>query len=864
MWRRDALRRLLVAQFGSKDEDEILELLKAEQKLSETTLKAEPLLLEHIPAPGTGSAQITLLSLSNVTGANNLAPNQALPFAQTGITLIYGDNGSGKSGYARILKKACRARLVENILGNVFAAKPSKEPARASLELLVGDQKKSVAWEDGKASSAELARIAVFDNKCAAVYVDQENQVTFIPYNLDCFERLAALCDRLKNRLGAEQRTLQLAAATPVLALPEGTASHAFLNALATKTDKEVDDATSWSKKDDARLAELNTLVTDPEKRALALRQLHAQVKSTRDAIATAAPHLADAGVKALRAKKDALKKADEAAALAAAHAFAKEPLAGTGSSPWRELYEAAREFSEKEAYGGKPFPVVTNGARCVLCQQTLQNDAMERMKRFDQFIKANVTKKADDSRKIWTDAIGQFRAAVNALAPLAEALDKILQMENLAIRNTLVTYLADGIALREQIEKYVIGEEDGALGKVPAISIADVDAYLAAIIASAVATEVATKDESGIKLRKELAELEARKQLHANKAQVVKRADDLRIIAKLETAIKACGTTGISQKGTALLKEHVTGGLEAKLLAERKALGIATIPLRLSSRTDKGSPSHQLKLDQTTFNGNTSSVLSEGEHRALALASFLAEQRTIAGKAPIIVDDPVSSLDHDRRHRVAHRLVEEAATRQVIVFTHDLLFYTDATFIAAEKQIPLNRIAIGRGPNGYGCVDPDGDPWNAKMLGKRRQWLEQQHAKLKKLHTSGNGEEFQKEASFFYGRLRETWERLIEEGLFANVVVRYRRSVETKRLSEVAIDDATFSQVYHGMTAISEYTGHDTPAAAGVAWPDPDTMKGHLDDLIACMAAVDAASKVAKKHREKLEKAPQQKAASK
>ena len=48
---------------------------------------------------------------------NALAENQTLKFA-AGLTVVYGDNGAGKTGYIRILKQACRARGREQILGN--------------------------------------------------------------------------------------------------------------------------------------------------------------------------------------------------------------------------------------------------------------------------------------------------------------------------------------------------------------------------------------------------------------------------------------------------------------------------------------------------------------------------------------------------------------------------------------------------------------------------------------------------------------------------------------------------------------------------------------------------------------------------
>jgi hypothetical protein len=185
-----------------------------------------------------------------------------------------------------------------------------------------------------------------------------------------------------------------------------------------------------------------------------------------------------------------------------------------------------------------------------------------------------------------------------------------------------------------------------------------------------------------------------------------------------------------------------------------------------------------------------------------------------------------------------------------------------DVSVIAAEKGVPLTKIGVIRGPKGYGTVDPDGDPWAAKMVGKRCDWLDKQFKKLELLHKSGNTEEYEKEVRFFYDRARETWERLIEEKLFAQVVVRFRRGVETKRLRSAVVNNDLFSQIYNGMTAISEFTAHDKPAAAGGSLPEPSTIKIHLGELKTCIEAIEKEAKAVEKEREKLEKAPKPSAA--
>jgi AAA domain, putative AbiEii toxin, Type IV TA system len=78
--------------------------------------------------------------------------------------------------------------------------------------------------------------------------------------------------------------------------------------------------------------------------------------------------------------------------------------------------------------------------------------------------------------------------------------------------------------------------------------------------------------------------------------------------------------------------------------------------------------------------------VLSEGEQKVLAMADFLAEARLAGTTAPVLFDDPVSSLDHRRLKEVAERVVSLAETNQVIVFTHDI-FFTTTLLALSEKS---------------------------------------------------------------------------------------------------------------------------------------------------------------------------------
>ncbi len=112
-WQRDAARRLLLSEAGltTTDYDELYLLLKSEHGFSKPAeLNAQALSAAHLPAELADGETVNLKTLRELKNVNKIPQDQSLNFSEQGITVIYGGNGSGKSGYARVLKHACRAR----------------------------------------------------------------------------------------------------------------------------------------------------------------------------------------------------------------------------------------------------------------------------------------------------------------------------------------------------------------------------------------------------------------------------------------------------------------------------------------------------------------------------------------------------------------------------------------------------------------------------------------------------------------------------------------------------------------------------------------------------------------------------------
>jgi hypothetical protein len=104
-WQRDALRRLVMrGPLAATDIDELTTICCDE------VAQGAPLEQQHLKPANLSGHPISILRVVEPKGINALPADQTLEFAEKGLSVIYGDNGSGKSGYVRILKHACRTR----------------------------------------------------------------------------------------------------------------------------------------------------------------------------------------------------------------------------------------------------------------------------------------------------------------------------------------------------------------------------------------------------------------------------------------------------------------------------------------------------------------------------------------------------------------------------------------------------------------------------------------------------------------------------------------------------------------------------------------------------------------------------------
>jgi hypothetical protein len=107
------------------------------------------------------------------------------------------------------------------------------------------------------------------------------------------------------------------------------------------------------------------------------------------------------------------------------------------------------------------------------------------------------------------------------------------------------------------------------------------------------------------------------------------------------------------------------------------------------------------------------------------------------------------------------------------------------------------------------------------------------------KKYKAGDQAGYRLHARDLYNDPRMAWERGVEEVLLNEVVLRFRKGVETNRLKKVAVETEDVTAITAGMAKCSNYTGHDGAQEANIAPPSPDEIEADINALEAWRKSV-------------------------
>lgn len=728
-------------------------------------------------------SKLHINKITGVTGVNAIKSGASLVFGDKKLTVIYGSNGSGKTGFSRLLKQMCGSRAKDELLGNVFTSE--QLPATADIEISLNGNTKSFPWTLSGGALSSLRHVHVFDTRTAKMYMGK-NEATYEPSRMRFNSSLIAICDRVSAYLNQEKSTfISKLPRVPVALIT--TAPIQWVNTLQSTTKLEViEEKCQFSREfNDERISAESVLAEKDVVGRLAMitrgRLAHQRIKARLEDLKSA---LSDVAIQTLiTARYDAQKKRN-IAAKEAVNVFSNTALEGVGQSAWMALWKHAKEFSEQHAYPNNHFPCTENGSRCVLCQQVMGDDGRERMGHFQEYVRGKLETDAKTSENLRDEL-------TKKIPSLPTERDWLVIMNQLSISEDDARRYLTSLILRRQ--NFDVAENTSG------VNFFDWNPIDSAClnISNAFDVEEMTlkemqKDGRRDKLKSRVKELHAVQWLSQNKFSIFEERERLNKISVYDSAIKLTNTHALTKKNNELAKAELDAGYQERFSQELNELGGARLRVKLESKKQgKGKITFGLTLQGNVTALPAEKVLSEGESRIVALAAFLADITGSGQKAPFIFDDPISSLDQDFEERVATRLVRLAIERQVIIFTHRLSFLTlvesstkkirdQAKDEGLEPPVSVSVETLRKLGGSAGIVAKlslrDSKP--AKALARiKGEFLPQ----LRKHVDNGDVDAFEREAWQTCSEFRIILEKCVESVLLNEVLMRFRRDIQTK-----------------------------------------------------------------------------------
>lgn len=841
-WVQDAIRRIVEnGNFTESDVQEAVQLCKKEAGLeTDSKVVSEPVTTKHVPSEGDKSKPTIIVGMDGFINVNRIAKDSALKVAPGGLTVVYGDNGAGKSGYARVLKKSCRARgaHAEELLPNVYEF--VDHIPTATISYRSGDEAGSYLWQEDAETDDALSLVNIFDSSSARVHISDKNKLAYQPFGLDLMDKLATSMEAVADVLRVESDSLARTM-DPFQDFKGTTTSGRFIASLnANTTEEDVTQNTQYTEADIAALKKAEELLasvksSDPRKELLLMQSKKALLESLITHLDKVTSDLSGVQLTAQVVHRSRFKTTKEAAQKATTK-FDELPVEGAGGELWKSLWEAARNYSVGKAYPDKVFPNTDD--KCLLCHQDLGPEARERLQNFEAFVQESLQERLKEIEGETERRVRLYKSydVWDRTALALSYLDEHNEELSAEIRKYLSFYEVVGntclCALEQDISLVKMDKPDLPTHLVKG-QIEKIDEDIKGL-KKRIEGEVT---EATVQVQVD--ELKDKKLVSESKQRIEGQIERHKKIALYENSKKSASTRQVTLKSKSL-SAVVTDELQDLFLQEIKLLDVeGNIDVALEVvESAKGITYHQIKSpSQQVTRVPITAVLSEGEQRAVALAAFMTEvtfPEADTGSA-IVFDDPVSSLDLSRKKAIAHRLAKEAVRRQVIVFTHDLpfLYYLKKFGVLEGSTLTYNEIRSLKGLSTSGNIK-DGLPWIAMSHKDQVSHLNTLIDEATASFKAGEDEEYSNKVFKIYELLREAWETGVEEVLLDDSVERFDKGVHTQRLKSL-VDDVTEEDVKvvdHEMEVTCGPFVHKAPKTDPPTIPVPDKVREDIAKL--------------------------------
>lgn len=864
-WQRDLLRRIAegeildseslqgYADFVISEEcAKIKDWISAPSSPSEAQLV--PLQTSHLAKSDSEAEPVNLRSIVHVSGANRLAPGAELKFEGCGLNIVAGANGSGKSGYTRIIKQVAASRAPGSVLPDVYS-EPGGDPS-AVISFAAGELEESAfTWKaDSNSSQEELRRIRVFDSMSAQTHLEEPAEVAYVPPALQILSEYVGMLDRISGFV--DTKLTETTSKDPDLSDFNQGLGTQIIESLGKKSAiASLRSLSDLSTEEDERARKLPGLISNltqnsPAKlsaqaadRAQRLKMLRVQIERLAQGLGAESDNkMADL----LKGRETATKAVEDAAEMLDGD---QTMAPRTGNPTWQRLWTAACEHSFLSDDEGASM---ANLQICPLCQQSLEDEARGRFKKFESFV-------SNEAQQLLRQAEANLQAELDRLAgiviPQANAHAELIASYDEALAESVGSVLSQYLSAKDAlvaapkaqptVKSETTKPTDWTNLSSEARKILEQLKQLEEEETSKVEQLRGTDSsaDATMRLREELEDLSIRKKLFLQAPKLRSEHDRLVLLKALRKAKSACSTGGATKCNKALSEEYVDKVCR-QFKIEANKLGIDRVPVALIfNKASRGVNYIKVVLEHASETSVTD-VLSEGEQRMSAIAGFFADLTESGDRSVLVFDDPVSSLDQVFRRKVARRLLEESKLRQVLVFTHDITFVRElyeqreefsenSKLLGDSGPAPIHYLHINRTKDGTG-VSTESEHWHEVVLTQKIKAIRQRITTSRALYKAHDDTAYALESTDISGSIRECWEILVEQELLGGVVTRFKRSIETQKLKDlIEVTPEDIAVVSNGMKLHSRFfRGHATPEDDLAGPLSPDELERSVKDL--------------------------------
>lgn len=778
-WARALAGEVIASGSAAADEflNELYAVFKAEKGLSPDPAPDVPM-LEVTAYEGSAEEELVLTKLSSLHGVNALADGQEITFNR-GLTILYGENGTGKTGYARVLKRVAGVRTAAEILPNAHATEKQPSPS-AELAYRQGDADQHLNWND-ELGVSPLTRISVFDSPAVSLHVDEDLNYVFTPADLALFRHVAAGIRAIQEKASEEVASLRSRGNPFLSRFARGSAIYPVIESLGPATDlAEIDRLAALPDEADSRRETLTQEVAALKGGALDERIVGAQqqVQSLTQALGVLERVAAFDAVK-YESTRQATEGLTTALREARSELFAPGELLGAADDDWQRFVSAAEHY--REHLGLADYPGADDS--CLYCGQHLTEEARRLVAKYRTFLDDSLSRQVEASQQSLDVAVlrvadNDFDTSINYLRRLA-AVESPQPWVDPALA---VLEAAKEIAQRSVSTQPI--SADDALGDLKPL-LAEVRSGLDQLTGQVESLEATRRDRATelANRQRELIELEAKIELNRQLEAVRTYVANAKSAQKLDQLGRRVSNTtlrSLTDASKVASEELINRSFERLFTEECEALRAPSVRLEFQGRSGRAE-----RHKSVASRHKPSAVLSEGECKVLALADFLAECRLRDARAPIVFDDPVTSLDYRRLSEVAHRVAALASDHQVVLFTHSIWLTTELLSMFDSRRDECTFYTVRDGEESKGLV--------SQAAGPRQDSPQKIGRKIKQLIESAKGADPAVADALIekgYEHVRSWCETYVEQDLLQNVTRRYQPNVMMTNLSKINPDN--------------------------------------------------------------------------